>query len=69
MLAWRPPGAYMKSQILRILSRFAAERAGATAIEYALIGGLVSIVIVFSITEIGQALLGMLNQVVAAFGG
>ena len=59
----------MKSQFLSIVPRFAADRGGATAIEYALIGGLVSIVIVFSVTQMGDALLGMFNQVVAAFGG
>ena len=49
--------------------RFATERGGATAIEYGLIAGGVSIVIILGTVLIGDAVLGMFNQIVAAFGG
>jgi len=46
---------------------FAADSAGATAIEYALVAGLVSIVIVAWATNIGSTLNSTFTTVAAAF--
>jgi pilus assembly protein Flp/PilA len=52
-----------------ILSRFALDESGATAIEYGLIAGLVSIVIVASLTTIGASLTNTFTAVNGAFAG
>ncbi|HTP75385.1 MAG TPA: Flp family type IVb pilin [Rhizomicrobium sp.] len=44
------------------MNAFAANRSGATAIEYALIAGLVSIIIVASVTQIGTTLSGFFQS-------
>lgn len=59
----------MTTAALAQLRRFALARDGATAIEYGLIAGGISIVIVVGTVLIGDAVLGMFNQIVAAFGG
>ena len=50
------------------LEAFWTDETGATSIEYALIGSLVSIVIVAALTEMGPDLLAMYQSVVDAFG-
>ena len=37
----------------KLLNRFAADQSGATAIEYGLIAGLISVVIITAVTTIG----------------
>ena len=39
-----------------LVSRFAADQSGATAIEYGLIAGLISVVIITALTTIGTKL-------------
>ncbi len=39
-----------------LLSRFAADRSGATAIEYGLIAGLIAVVIIVAISSVGSNL-------------
>lgn len=46
-----------------LLKRFQADESGATAIEYALIGGLISIVIVGGATSIGSRLFDTFTNV------
>ena len=46
-----------------ILSRFARDDSGATAIEYGLIAGLVAVVIVTAITTVGYKLTNTFNNV------
>lgn len=41
---------------MRLIGRFIKDRSGATAIEYALVAGLISIVIVVTVTGIGTKL-------------
>ncbi len=41
---------------MNILSRFAKDESGATAIEYGLIAGLISVVIITAITAVGTKL-------------
>lgn len=48
--------------------RFAlADVSGATAIEYCIIGGFLSIVIVGTVAAIGGSVTGMYNSIVSAF--
>ena len=42
-----------KEQTMNILSRFAKDESGATAIEYGLIAGLISVVIIGAVSAIG----------------
>jgi pilus assembly protein Flp/PilA len=49
------------------LKAFFADESGATGIEYALVGGIVSIGIVISLTSASTSLQAMFNQVAAAF--
>jgi pilus assembly protein Flp/PilA len=46
-----------------ILSRFARDASGATAIEYGLIAGLVAVVIVTAITTVGTKITNTFNKV------
>lgn len=50
------------------IESFVTEETGATSIEYALVGSLVSIVIVAALTEMSPNLLAMYQSVVDAFG-
>jgi len=45
----------------------AGEEAGVTAIEYALIGGLVAVVIVGAVTALGTSVSSLYSTVLAAF--
>jgi pilus assembly protein Flp/PilA len=47
------------------LKAFASDSSGATAIEYAMIAGLVSIVIVAGVTQIGTTVSGVFQSLVA----
>ena len=46
-----------------ILSRFARDDSGATAIEYGLIAGLIAVVIVTAVTTVGTKLTNSFNKV------
>ncbi len=46
-----------------ILSRFARDDSGATAIEYGLIAGLIAVVIVAAVTTVGTKLTNSFNKV------
>ena len=56
----------MTEMLHRFLLLF-TEEDGASAIEYSLLAGLIAIVIVIAVTEIGNAVVSMLNVVVAGF--
>jgi len=49
----------------RILRGFVGDVSGATAIEYAMIAGLVSILIVAGVTQIGSTLSGFFQELAA----
>jgi pilus assembly protein Flp/PilA len=51
-----------------ILSRFANDESGATAIEYGLIAALISVVIIGAITTVGTNLKTTFNSVSAQLG-
>jgi pilus assembly protein Flp/PilA len=52
-----------------ICSRYIKDQSGATAIEYALIAGFISIVIVAALTNVGNVLTATFNSVSAGFAG
>jgi len=47
-----------------LVNDFAADTAGATAIEYALIAGLISIVIVAAVGSLGSQVLGLFQSLI-----
>ncbi|WP_414472842.1 Flp family type IVb pilin [Microvirga sp. M2] len=49
-----------------LLARFAKDESGATAIEYGLLAGLISVVIVPALVLIGPKLLAVFNAIDAA---
>lgn len=52
-----------------LISRFKNDESGATAIEYGLIAGLVSVVIVTALVLLGPALFDIFNGIVEDLGG
>jgi pilus assembly protein Flp/PilA len=50
----------------RVISAFANDKSGATAIEYGLIAALVAVAIVASLTTLGTSLSGTFNNVATA---
>jgi pilus assembly protein Flp/PilA len=52
-----------------LLSRFFADEAGVTAIEYGLIAALISVVCIAAMTAAGQSLLAVYNRIGAALAG
>jgi pilus assembly protein Flp/PilA len=48
------------------VTAFARNESGATAIEYALIAGLISIIVVASVANVGSAVTGLFMRVVNA---
>ena len=47
----------------KLLNRFAADQSGATAIEYGLIAGLISVVIITAVTTLGTNIKNKFNAV------
>lgn len=52
---------------MKHIARFAACERGATAIEYALIAGTISIAILVGVTSIGTSLVAMFTGILAGF--
>jgi pilus assembly protein Flp/PilA len=52
-----------------LLTRFAKDESGATAIEYGLIAGLISVVIIGSVTAVGTQLDAKFTAIKTALGG
>ena len=51
---------------MNVITRFLKDQSGATAIEYGLIAGLISVVIITAITTIGTNLTTKFNEVATA---
>lgn len=51
-----------------ILSRFTKDRSGATAIEYGLIAGLISVVIIGAVTTVGSNLNTVFTTIATKLG-
>jgi len=56
-----------RSAVREFMSRFLSDETGTTAVEYALIASLAAVVIIGAVGGMGQALLGMFQNVLAAF--
>jgi pilus assembly protein Flp/PilA len=54
--------------MLRHIHRYAADEAGATAIEYGLVAALIAVAIIGAITTIGVNLVEKANEVAEAIG-
>jgi len=54
---------------MHLISRFRADGSGSTAIEYAIIGFLIAIPIIASVTLIGLDVKAVFNTIAAAFPG
>ena len=52
---------------MAMIARFLQDRSGSTALEYAIIGSLVSIALVLAATAIGTQLNGMLGAIAPYF--
>ncbi len=49
----------------KLFARFAADRSGATAIEYGLIAGLIAVVIISAVTTLGTRISAKFNAIAA----
>lgn len=54
-------------RLLTLLLRFARDNRGATAIEYGLVAGLISMTIIVWATQIGQSVTGFFQSIQAGF--
>lgn len=52
----------------KFVFRFVKDDSGATAIEYGLIAGLISVVIITAVTSVGTNLSGKFNTIATALG-
>ena len=52
-----------QEQSMNIFKRFAKDESGATAIEYGMIAGLISVVIIGTITTLGTSLKAKFNSI------
>jgi pilus assembly protein Flp/PilA len=59
----------MESQMKPLLVRILNDESGVTAIEYGLITGLISIVILVAVTAIGTSLQGLFQTIATALAG
>ena len=61
------PRVHRSYHMKNLVSRFVKDESGATAIEYALIAGGISVVIVVAVNLVGTSLIGTFNNVAALF--
>jgi pilus assembly protein Flp/PilA len=59
----------MESQMKTLFLRILNDESGVTAIEYGLITGLISIVILVAVTAIGTSLQGLFQTIATALAG
>ncbi len=52
----------------KLMNRFVKDRSGATAIEYGLIAGLISVVIIGAVTTVGTNLSAKFTAIATALG-
>jgi pilus assembly protein Flp/PilA len=55
--------------MMRLLARFLSDDSGATAIEYALIGGMLSVAIILGATALGSRLGAMFDSLASSVPG
>ena len=54
---------------MQLFRNFLRNESGATAIEYGLIAGLISVVIIVAVTAVGSQLTGTFSDIQVALGG
>ena len=59
----------MESQMKTLFVRVLKDESGVTAIEYGLIAGLISLVILVAVTAIGTSLQGLFQTIATALAG
>jgi pilus assembly protein Flp/PilA len=59
----------MESQMKTLFVRILNDESGVTAIEYGLIAGLISVVILVAVTAIGTSLQGLFQTIATALAG
>jgi len=57
-----------ESLMKKLFVRFLKDQSGVTAIEYGLIAGLISVVILASVTSIGTSIQGLFQTIATALG-
>ena len=62
-------GGFALSGIQAKISRFSREERGATAVEYALIVGLIAVAIIVAVTLLGSSIKVLFNQAACAVRG
>jgi pilus assembly protein Flp/PilA len=60
---------HQESQMKKLFVRFVKDESGVTAIEYGLIAGLISVVILVAVTAIGSSLNNLFGIIAAALAG
>ena len=55
--------------MLSSITRFLRDEEGATAIEYALIAGLIAVTLVAVLTGVGTTLIAKFNSIITSLGG
>ena len=59
----------MEIQMKALFTRLTKDESGVTAIEYGLIAGLISVVIIVAVTTIGTSLNGLFQTIATALAG
>ena len=57
-----------EKEMKKLFVRFLKDQSGVTAIEYGLIAGLISVVILASVTAIGSSIQGLFQTIATALG-
>lgn len=58
-----------KQKIKDAVMRFVRDEEGLTVVEYAVAGGLISLVVVTAFTNLGTAVRDVINDIIKAIGG
>lgn len=58
-----------KQKIKDAVMRFVRDEEGLTVVEYAVAGGLISLVVVTAFTNLGTAVRDVINDIITAIGG
>lgn len=63
------PGSIRMSKVLKLLNDVRRDEEGAALVEYALLIGLIAVVCIVAITQLGLAISGSLNTACNSLGG
>ena len=65
----RGPGSIRMPNLLKLLNDVQNDEEGAALVEYALLIGLIAVVCIVAITQLGLAISGSLNSACSSLGG